>query len=120
MTKRAFDRATASSPSVRSALLVGAWALGLLACSGSVGGGPGGGPDPGPGPGSGGAGVMPGPLMGDVNRVAIHRLNNAEYDNTVRDLLGVAGTAVKTFPTDESILGFDTIADAFGMTPAVS
>jgi len=54
----------------------------------------------------------------DVNRVAMHRLNNREYDNTLRDLMGATANAAKTFIDDEKVLGFDTIADAFGMTPA--
>jgi Protein of unknown function (DUF1592)/Protein of unknown function (DUF1588)/Protein of unknown function (DUF1587)/Protein of unknown function (DUF1595)/Protein of unknown function (DUF1585) len=59
------------------------------------------------------------PIAGlDVNRVSIHRLNNSEYDNTMRDLLGVASTSAKTFIADEQLFGFDNIADAFGMTDA--
>jgi hypothetical protein len=54
----------------------------------------------------------------DVNRVAIHRLNNTEYDNTVRDLLGVTQTGAQDFIADEQALGFDNIADALGMTDA--
>jgi hypothetical protein len=54
----------------------------------------------------------------DVNRVGIHRLNNTEYDNTMRDLLGVASTPAQTFVADEQLFGFDDIADAFGMTDA--
>src|SRR5690349_12288097 len=37
------------------------------------------------------------PETADVNRVGIHRLNNTEYDNTVRDLLGVGETPAATF-----------------------
>jgi hypothetical protein len=54
----------------------------------------------------------------DVNRVSIHRLNNTEYDNTMRELLGVTSTQAKTFIADEQLFGFDNIADAFGMTDA--
>jgi hypothetical protein len=54
----------------------------------------------------------------DVNRVGIHRLNNSEYDNTVRDLLGVSTTPAASFITDEKALGFDNIADALRMTDA--
>jgi hypothetical protein len=53
-----------------------------------------------------------------VNRVAIHRLNNTEYDNTMKDLLGVAATPAKGFIDDEKLLGFDNIASALGMTDA--
>jgi hypothetical protein len=54
----------------------------------------------------------------DVNRVAIHRLNNTEYDNTVHDLLGVKSSPGAAFIEDEKLFGFDDIADAFGMTDA--
>jgi hypothetical protein len=64
--------------------------------------------------GAGGAGVT-GPL--DVGRISIHRLNNLEYDNTVRDLLGVDGMAQKTFQPDEEG-EFDNDADAFTMNDA--
>jgi hypothetical protein len=57
-------------------------------------------------------------LGGDVNRVNIHRLNAVEYDNTVRDLLGVATTPASAFINDEEQDGFDNIAAAFGMTEA--
>lgn len=114
----------AGRPRVRvGGFLLGAWALGAGACTGSLGNGNGMGMT-----GSGNSGVTgnggssgsggTGMVMGDVNRVAIHRLNNQEYDYTVRELLGVATTGARTFINDESILGFDTIADAFGMTPA--
>src|SRR6185503_14184408 len=65
-------------------------------------------------PGTGGAGSV----TAGVERVAIHRLNNTEYDNTVRDLLGVQETPARTFIADEKALGFDNIADALGMTEA--
>jgi hypothetical protein len=72
------------------------------------------------GPGASAPGVVGPPANPerDVNRVAIHRLNNAEYDHTVRDLLGVDQTPARTFIADEKALGFDTIADALGMTEA--
>ena len=54
----------------------------------------------------------------DVNRVGVHRLNNTEYDNTVRDLLGVSATPAASFIADEKALGFDNIADALRMTEA--
>jgi hypothetical protein len=55
---------------------------------------------------------------GDVGRVNVHRLNAVEYDNTVRDLLGVATTPASAFINDEEQDGFDNIAAAFGMTEA--
>lgn len=64
--------------------------------------------------GSGGGGSE----ASKTGRVGIHRLNNLEYDNTVRDLLGVSSTPADTFIANEKALGFDTIAEAFGMTEA--
>lgn len=57
-------------------------------------------------------------LPPDVNRVAIHRLNNAEYDNTASDLLGIESTVGAAFIDDEKLFGFDNIAAAFGMSDA--
>lgn len=54
----------------------------------------------------------------DVNRVAIHRLNNAEYDNTASDLLGIESKLGAAFIDDEKLFGFDNIAAAFGMSDA--
>jgi hypothetical protein len=54
----------------------------------------------------------------DVNRVDLHRLNNTEYDNTMRELLGVDSTPAASFIGDEKALGFDNIASALGMTDA--
>ena len=64
------------------------------------------------GPGGGQAGPR------DVNRVGIHRLNNVEYDNTVRDLLGVSSTPVASFIADEKAFGFDNNADALRRSEA--
>jgi hypothetical protein len=65
--------------------------------------------------GAAGGGVV-GPL--DVGRVAIHRLNNLEYDNTVRDLVGVdIKLAQTTFQPDEKG-EFDNNADAFTINDA--
>ncbi len=55
--------------------------------------------------------VPPGPL--DSGRVTLRRLNDREYDDTVRDLLGTALTpAGSTFPSDGSDDGFDTVGTA--------
>ncbi|HEU0033947.1 MAG TPA: DUF1592 domain-containing protein [Kofleriaceae bacterium] len=48
---------------------------------------------------------------GDPGRVTLHRLNNAEYNNTVRDLLGTSLRPADEFPTDDRAYGFDTVAD---------
>ncbi|HEY0713536.1 MAG TPA: DUF1592 domain-containing protein [Polyangia bacterium] len=58
------------------------------------------------------------PVNADVGRIAIHRLNNTEYDNTIRDLLGVAAGARTSFIPDEKAHGFDNIAAAAGVTGA--
>jgi hypothetical protein len=51
----------------------------------------------------------------DPGRVEIHRLNNTEYDNTVRDLLGTMSQPAATFLAEEG-LNFDNTASALGMT----
>jgi Protein of unknown function (DUF1592)/Protein of unknown function (DUF1588)/Protein of unknown function (DUF1587)/Protein of unknown function (DUF1595)/Protein of unknown function (DUF1585) len=54
----------------------------------------------------------------DPGRVTIRRLNRAEYDNTVRDLLGTAQTpGASTFPNDAPQLGFDNIGDLQTLAP---
>ncbi|MET0387305.1 MAG: DUF1592 domain-containing protein [Polyangiales bacterium] len=76
--------------------------------------------------GSAGTAAQPGaagssaaaPSALDVGRVDLHRLNNTEYDNTARALLGVASTPAPSFIADEKALGFDNIAAALGMTDA--
>ncbi len=49
--------------------------------------------------------------QGDPGRVTLHRLNNAEYNNTVHDLLGTALRPADDFPTDDRAYGFDNVAD---------
>jgi hypothetical protein len=53
----------------------------------------------------------------DPGRVTIRRLNRAEYNNTIRDLLGVEFHAADDFPVDDSGYGFDNIADALSLSP---
>lgn len=53
----------------------------------------------------------------DPGRVTARRLNRAEYNNTVRDLLGVDLRPADDFPTDDSGHGFDTIADVLSVSP---
>jgi hypothetical protein len=46
-------------------------------------------------------------------------LNRAEYDNTVRDLLGTAQTpGISTFPSDAPQIGFDNNGDLQTLSPA--
>jgi hypothetical protein len=49
--------------------------------------------------------------------VSLRRLNRAEYNNTVRDLLGVTCRPADDFPADDLAYGFDTIADALSLAP---
>jgi hypothetical protein len=53
----------------------------------------------------------------DPGRVTIHRLNNAEYNNTVRDLLGTSLRPADDFPSDDRGYGFDNVADALTLSP---
>jgi hypothetical protein len=54
----------------------------------------------------------------DPGRVSLHRLNRAEYDNTVRDLLGDSSRPARDFPADDiSSAGFDNDADVLSMSP---
>ncbi|MFT6399801.1 MAG: hypothetical protein ACJAYU_004570, partial [Bradymonadia bacterium] len=47
----------------------------------------------------------------------IHRLNRAEYDNTVRDLLGTTLRPSADFPDDDVAYGFDNIANVLTLSP---
>jgi hypothetical protein len=55
----------------------------------------------------------------DPGRVTARRLNRAEYNNTVRDLLGVDLRAADDFPQDDSGYGFDNIGDVLSLSPAL-
>jgi len=49
----------------------------------------------------------------------LHRLNRTEYANAIRDLLGLEVDATKFLPPDDSTRGFDNIAGALTMSPAL-
>jgi len=53
----------------------------------------------------------------DPGRVTIRRLNRSEYNNTVRDLLGVQTQPAKDFPSDDVGYGFDNIGDVLSLPP---
>ena len=55
----------------------------------------------------------------DPGRVTARRLNRAEYDNTIRDLLGVDLHPADDFPQDDSGYGFDNIGDVLSLSPAL-
>ena len=49
----------------------------------------------------------------------IHRLNRTEYTNAVRDVLALQVDATKFLPADDSTHGFDNIAGALTLSPAL-
>ncbi len=49
----------------------------------------------------------------------IHRLNRTEYTNAIRDVLGLQVDATKFLPADDSTHGFDNIAGALTISPAL-
>ncbi|MCW3100747.1 MAG: Gluconolactonase, partial [Chthonomonadaceae bacterium] len=49
-------------------------------------------------------------------RVTARRLNRAEYNNTIRDLLGVDIHPADDFPQDDSGYGFDNIGDVLSLS----
>ena len=56
---------------------------------------------------------------GISGRVTARRLNRIEYDNTVRDLLGVDLHAADDFPQDDSGYGFDNIGAVLSLSPVL-
>jgi hypothetical protein len=55
----------------------------------------------------------------EVPSPLIHRLNGTEYTNAIRDLLGVTVDASQYLPPDGVVEGFDNIAEALGVSPAL-
>ncbi|MEE9386565.1 MAG: DUF1592 domain-containing protein [Nannocystaceae bacterium] len=53
----------------------------------------------------------------DPGRVTLHRLNRAEYNNTIRDLLGESLDPASEFPAEDPSFGFDNIADVLNISP---
>ncbi len=49
----------------------------------------------------------------------IHRMNRTEYTNAIRDVLGLEVDAAKFLPSDDSTRGFDNIAGALTLSPAL-
>jgi hypothetical protein len=56
---------------------------------------------------------------GDASRVTARRLNRAEYNNTISDLLGIDVRPADDFPQDDSGYGFDNIADVLSISPVL-
>lgn len=53
----------------------------------------------------------------DPGRVTLRRLNRAEYNNTIRDLVGVDFQPAEDFPADDVGYGFDNIGDVLTLPP---
>ncbi|MEP6962727.1 MAG: DUF1592 domain-containing protein, partial [Acidobacteriota bacterium] len=49
----------------------------------------------------------------------LHRLNRTEYTNAIRDMLALEVDATKFLPADDSTRGFDNIAGALTLSPAL-
>lgn len=56
-------------------------------------------------------------LINDPGRVTVRRLNRAEYNNTIRDLLNVKFDPAHDFPSDDVGYGFDNIGDVLSLSP---
>lgn len=57
------------------------------------------------------------PQNPDPGRVTLRRLNRVEYQNTIRDLLGVTFDAPGIFPPEDTGHGFDNLADVLTLSP---
>ncbi len=55
----------------------------------------------------------------DPGHLTAHRLNRTEYNNTIRDLIGVHFQPAADFPADDSGFGFDNIGDALSVSPTL-
>ena len=53
----------------------------------------------------------------DPGRVTMRRLNRTEYNNTIRDLVGVDFQPADDFPSDDVGYGFDNIGDVLTVSP---
>ena len=106
----------------------GALLMVTSACTGVVGGDVSGEASAGPGsPGVGasgptgsagslGAGSGPGTAAQDAGSRVMRRLNHADYNNTVRDLLGTSLRPADKLPDDETAEGFDTVGEVLSLS----
>ena len=53
----------------------------------------------------------------DPGRVTVRRLNRFEYNNTIRDLIGIDFKPADDFPDDDVGNGFDNIGDVLSLPP---
>jgi mono/diheme cytochrome c family protein len=58
--------------------------------------------------------------LSDPGRVTVRRLNRQEYDNTIRDLVGVDFDPSQDFPSDDVGYGFDNIGDVLSVSPLLT
>lgn len=58
-------------------------------------------------------------LTPNPGSVTLRRLNRAEYQNTIRDLLGVDYKPASGFPGDDVGYGFDNIGDVLALPPVL-
>jgi mono/diheme cytochrome c family protein len=56
---------------------------------------------------------------GGADRANVRRLNRSEYNNTIRDLVGVSFRPAADFPPDDTGDGFDTSAGALSVSPTL-
>ncbi len=59
------------------------------------------------------------PARPDPGRVTLRRLNRAEYNNAIRDLIGLDFKPAADFPPDDSGYGFDNIGDVLSLPPSL-
>src|SRR6185503_3075509 len=52
----------------------------------------------------------------DPGRVTVRRLNRTEYNNTIRDLIGIDFDPAEDFPADDVGHGFDNIGDVLTLS----
>ena len=55
--------------------------------------------------------------LADPGKVTIRRLNREEYNNTIRDLIGLDLKPAEDFPSDDVGYGFDNIGDVLSISP---
>ncbi len=56
----------------------------------------------------------------NAGRVTIRRLNRTEYNNTIRDLVGIDFKPAADFPADDVGYGFDNIGDVLSFSPLLA
>jgi len=57
------------------------------------------------------------PRNPDPGRITLHRLNRVEYQNTIRDLVGVDFDAPGIFPPEDTGHGFDNLGEVLTLSP---